>query len=293
MRSVEECSEFDVFEPLNFIKDSIEESILATLLVVFFSPYLRLLCVLFKERREFGRLSFFVKSNKDLTSDFLFELFALFRIEGGVEHTLRLFLQAGNGASISLVDLEENIRLVDSVNMESEFVEFHSDNICTKTRIALAFAPEEVRTIVSIVAMFDFALDSVEVYLVKIRLQESDSVHIDFGACVVVHTFHNRVLDYIFRNIESNLRSSTRLGGVKTSPKHIYNFRLGLAGENAINISEGHIVSENIVDNAFGLYLRVDLHLRRVGEKFLDLTVREFVEVRLRRWVVHEIESDT
>ena len=54
--------------------------------------------------------------------------------------------------------------------MESEFVEFHSDNICAKTGIALALAPEEIRTIVSIVAMFDFALNSVEVYLVEIRL---------------------------------------------------------------------------------------------------------------------------
>ena len=225
MRSVEECSEFDVFEPLNFIKDSIEESILATLLVVFFSPYLRLLCVLFKERREFGRLSFFVKSDKDLTSDFLFELFALFRIESGVEHTLRLFLQAGNGASISLVDLEENIRLVDSVNMESEVVEFHSDNICAETGIALTLAPKEIRTIVSIVAMFNFALDTVEVYFVKIRLQKSDSVHIDFGACVVVHTFNNGVLNDVFGYIERNLRSSSRFGGVETSPKHIHDFR--------------------------------------------------------------------
>ena len=155
----------------------------------------------------------------------MFELFALFRIEGGVEHTLRLFLQAGDGASISLVNLEENIRLVDSVNMESEVVEFHSDNICAKTGIALALTPKEIRTIVSIVAMFDFALDSVEVYLVKIRLQESDSVHIDFGACVVVHTFNNGVLNNIFGYIKSNLRSSTRFGGVETSPKHIHNFR--------------------------------------------------------------------
>ena len=155
----------------------------------------------------------------------MFELFALFRIESGVEHTLRLFLQAGDGASISLVDLEEDVRLVDSVNMESEVVEFHSDNICAKTGIALAFAPEEIRTIVSIVAMFDFALDSVEVYLVKIRLQESDSVHIDLGACVVVHTLNNGVLNNIFGYIKCNLRSSSGFGGVETSPKHIHDFR--------------------------------------------------------------------
>ena len=109
--------------------------------------------------------------------------------------------------------------------MESEVVEFHSDNICAKTGIALAFAPEEVRTIVSIVAMFDFALDSIEVYLMEIRLQESDSVHIDFGACVVVHTFNNGVLNDVFGYIERNLRSSSRFGGVETSPKHIHDFR--------------------------------------------------------------------
>ena len=46
------------------------------------------------------------------------------------------------------------------------------------------------------------------------------------------------------------------------------------------------------MNNTFGLYLRVDSHLRRVSEKFLDLTVREFVEVRLRRRVVYKVESN-
>ena len=67
--------------------------------------------------------------------------------------------------------------------------------------------------------------------------------------------FKNGVLKDIFRYIESNLRLSPRLGGIQPTPKHFNHFVLRLARNNAIGFPEGHIIPQNIIDNAFSVNL--------------------------------------